>query len=225
VLATITFASAQAVTQSGTWNIGTVTTVSTVTAVTTVSTVTTVTTVSTVTNLSQLGGQAIAMGTGTRSSGPQRVTIATDDVVPASQSGTWTVQPGNTANTTPWLVTDTPATSGGLSVSRVIDFSGSNQGQTSVKGIAGQVYGVIATNTNAAVRYLKLYNASAPTSASTPVLTIAVPGNTAGAGVVMNFDKGIAFGSAIGMRATTGAADNDTGSVSANEVIANILYK
>ena len=27
-----------------------------------------------------------------------------------SQSGTWTVQPGNTANTTPWLTTDTPRT-------------------------------------------------------------------------------------------------------------------
>ena len=90
----------------------------------------TIATVSTVTNLSQLGGTAIAMNTGTRSAGTQRVTIATDDVVAASQSGvwsvglstgsnaigsitntsfastqsgTWTVQPGNTANTTPWL--------------------------------------------------------------------------------------------------------------------------
>lgn len=62
------------VSQSGTWNVGTVTTV------------TTVTTVSTVTNLSQLGGQAIAMGTGTRSAGTQRVTIATDDLVPVSVS-------------------------------------------------------------------------------------------------------------------------------------------
>jgi hypothetical protein len=55
--------------QSGTWNVGTVTTV---------------TTVSTVTNLSQMGGQAIAMNTGVRSAGTQRVTIATDDLVPVS---------------------------------------------------------------------------------------------------------------------------------------------
>jgi hypothetical protein len=41
-------------------------------------------TLSTVTNLSQLGGAAIAMGTGVRSAGTQRVTIATDDVVPVS---------------------------------------------------------------------------------------------------------------------------------------------
>ena len=72
-----------AATQSGAWNIGTV---------------------STVTSITQFNGQAIAMGTGVRSAGTQRVTIATDDIVPASQSGTWTVQPGNTANTTAWMV-------------------------------------------------------------------------------------------------------------------------
>ncbi len=64
----------------------------------------TVTTVSTVTNLSQMGGVAISLNTGVRDAGTQRVTIATNDVVPASQSGTWTVQPGNTANTTAWKV-------------------------------------------------------------------------------------------------------------------------
>jgi hypothetical protein len=54
-------------------------------------------TLATVTNLSQLGGQNIAMGTGTRSAGTLRVTIATDDIVPVSQSGTWSV--GLTAGT------------------------------------------------------------------------------------------------------------------------------
>lgn len=39
--------------------------------------------------------------------GSLAVTVASDQTaVPASQSGTWTVQPGNTANTTPWLVTN-----------------------------------------------------------------------------------------------------------------------
>jgi hypothetical protein len=51
----------------------------------------TLTTVSTVTNLSQLGGQAVSMGTGARDAGTQRVTIATDDVVPAAQSGIWNI--------------------------------------------------------------------------------------------------------------------------------------
>ncbi len=53
--------------------------------------VTTVTTVSTVTNLAQLGGQAVSMNTGVRDAGTQRVTIATNDVVPVSKSGTWTL--------------------------------------------------------------------------------------------------------------------------------------
>ena len=45
----------------------------------------------TITSLTQMNGQTIAMGTGTRSAGTQRVTIATDDIVPASQSGTWNI--------------------------------------------------------------------------------------------------------------------------------------
>ena len=69
------------VSQSGTWTVG----------ISAAQTLATVTTVGTVTNLSQMGGTAIAMGTGVRTAGTQRVTIATDDVVPASQSGTWTV--------------------------------------------------------------------------------------------------------------------------------------
>lgn len=43
--------------------------------------------------------------------------LTSADVVSAVQSGTWTVQPGNTANTTPWLVTDSsdgPVTPGAV---------------------------------------------------------------------------------------------------------------
>lgn len=37
------------------------------------------------------------------------VVLASDQtVIPVSQSGTWTVQPGNTANTTPWFVKTVP---------------------------------------------------------------------------------------------------------------------
>lgn len=48
-------------------------------------------TITAVTSLTQMNGAAISMGTGTRDAGTQRVTIATNDVVPASQSGTWNV--------------------------------------------------------------------------------------------------------------------------------------
>ncbi|NDB35665.1 MAG: hypothetical protein EB023_10085, partial [Flavobacteriia bacterium] len=57
-----------------------------------------------VSNLAQLGGKDIVLGSGVRTLSTLRVTVATDDIIPASQSGTWTVQPGNTPNTTPWLV-------------------------------------------------------------------------------------------------------------------------
>ena len=47
----------------------------------------TVTTVSTVTNLSQQGGVAISLNTGVRDAGTQRVTIATNDAVPVTFTG------------------------------------------------------------------------------------------------------------------------------------------
>ncbi|MGZ3398164.1 MAG: hypothetical protein ACXWKX_03285 [Caulobacteraceae bacterium] len=72
------------------------------------------------TNLTGVNGVAPSVGTGTQDSGTIRVVLATDQAQPtnafkSSQSGTWTVQPGNTANTTPWLITGsgtagTPAT-------------------------------------------------------------------------------------------------------------------
>lgn len=44
-------------------------------------------TITTVTNLSQLAGNAISMNTGVRDAGTQRVTIATNDVVPVTDNG------------------------------------------------------------------------------------------------------------------------------------------
>lgn len=75
-------------------------------------------------NQTQVNGVAVSVGNGIAGTGVQRVTIASDNTafpvtltsttitgtVAATQSGTWTVQPGNTANTTPWLTTDTPRT-------------------------------------------------------------------------------------------------------------------
>lgn len=81
-----------------------------------------------------------------------------------------------------------------------------------------------ASNTNAAARYLKIYNSKvAPTvGTDVPVHVFLIPGNTAGAGTNIplpaggiGLDKGFAF--AI----TTGAADSDTGAVAANEIIIN----
>lgn len=200
--------------QSGTWTVG----------ISSAQTLATVTTVSTVTNLSQMGGAAIAMGTGVRSSGTQRVTIATDDVVPASQSGTWTVQPGNTANTTAWIVNARPATTGGLSMHTLTSAATTNA--TVVKASAGQVYDVEVYNTNASPRWLKFYNlAASPTvGSSTIVRKVMIPGNTAGGGVTRTIPMGLAFSTGIAYAITTGVADSDTTAVAANEVVINLGY-
>lgn len=210
---TVTVTGTVAATQSGTWNIATVTGV---------------TTVSTVTNLSQMGGVAIAMGTGVRTSGTQRVTIATDDIVPSSQSGTWTVQPGNTANTTPWLVSDTPSTSGGVSNSSFLSTAAVQS--TAVKASAGQVYSIEFFNVGTSPVYVRLYNqATAPGSGDTANIiwrgVIPADSSGLGAGLVKAWEKGLAFSTGIGMRVTAAVADNDATSLSANTVLGNVSYK
>ena len=59
----------------------------------------------------------------------------------------------------------------------------------------------------------------------TPVKTLAIPGNTAGAGFVINWDKGLAFGTGIAFALTTEATDAGTTGVAANEITINIDYK
>lgn len=232
-----------AATQSGTWNVGTV---------------------STLTTLSQFGGNAINLGNGTVGTGTLRVTLASDGtgVVAATQSGTWNVGTVSTVTTVSQfggnainlgngtvgtgtlrvtLASDSTGqvalaagsatvgnvglvtrTSGGLSISRVISAATTNA--TSAKGSAGQVYSIMASNTNASARYLKLYNkASAPTVGSdTPVMTILIPPNSSG--VVGQWPHGIAFGTGIAYAITTGVADADTGAVSANENVVHVMY-
>lgn len=150
----------------------------------------------------------VAFNTGTRSATTQRVTIATDDVVPASQSGTWTVQPGNTVNTTPWLVTPTPVTSGGLSV-----FSASVTTVQSVKASAGQIYGWHFFNTTAAVAYVQIFNVasgSVTLGTTAPTLVIGIP---ASGGATVSNPSGIAFGTAISIAATTTRSNSTTAAV------------
>lgn len=60
-------------------------------------------------NEAQINGVTPLMGNGVTGTGSQRVTIASDNTAfsvnaASTQSGTWTVQPGNTANTTAWLM-------------------------------------------------------------------------------------------------------------------------
>ena len=107
-----------------------------------------------------------------------------------------------------------------------VSAAAANQDSTVVKASAGVLYALLVTNTNAAVRYLKLYNkATGPTSADTPLFRVAVPGNTAGAGVIVPIPEcGIDFSAGISLRATTGIANADMNAVAANEIVATLLY-
>jgi hypothetical protein len=132
---------------------------------------------------------------------------------PVTVSGTATVQ-------------DLPVTSGGCAFTYVLSAASNNK--TQVKGSAGQLYGVVVTNTNAAQRYLKVFN---NTSAGVTMGTTAadyqfvIPGNTAGAGVAINIDKGIAMGTGITIAITTGVSLTDNTSTAANEQSVLVWYK
>lgn len=154
------------------------------------------------------------------------VNIAAAQSIAATQSGTWTVQPGNTVNTTAWLVTDKPVTSGGLSVSSFLSTAAVQS--TAVKASAGMVYAIEFFNIGATPMYVRLYNqTSAPAGGDNAniVWRGVIPGNTAGAGFVKTWDKGLEFSTGIGMRCTGAIADTDTTALAANTVIGNIDYK
>ena len=110
----------------------------------------------------------------------------------------------------------------GVLASRTISAATTNA--TNVKASGGQVYGWLVSNTNAAARYLKLYNkATAPTvGTDTPAMTILIP---AGAAPPVEFSTGISFSTGIGFALTTGVADADTAAVSANEHVVHLFYR
>lgn len=96
-------------------------------------------------------------------------------------------------------VVDTPATSGGLSI-----ITGSIAGTaTAIKASAGQLYGYHLFNTTAAVAYVQIFNVasgSVTVGTTAPTISIGIP---ASGGVTVNFDKGIAFATAISFACTT----------------------
>lgn len=113
----------------------------------------------------------------------------------------------------------------GCSIFRSIDI---DETEEEVKATAGTVYGVWFSNMATSTRFLKFYNAAAASvtvGTTTPVLTLAVPGNASDdISGVFSLPQGIKFDTAICVAATTGIADNDTGAPSANDVIVNVFY-
>jgi hypothetical protein len=137
---------------------------------------------------------AIDVGTGTAGTADASVVtvqgIAAMTPIASSQSGTWTVQPGNTQNTTPWLVQEGP-----YSYSRQ-----TADGQ--VKATAGYVHTVTISPTGAVTAgVLTLYDSA--TETGTVIMSIALPVTTftpfsveldatAGTGLFVGFDGTLA---------------------------------
>jgi len=160
----------------------------------------TVTTVSTVTNIAQQGGVAISLNTGVRDTGTQRVTIATNDVVPITDnSGSLTV---DAPVGTPVFATITPSTTGGWSVKSLVALSNT---KTAVKAGVGTMGGYMFYNPNSSVVYLQVWNVaigSVTVGTTTPTYVIPIPA-TAGANV--EFTNGINHSTEINIAVTTTA--------------------
>jgi hypothetical protein len=116
------------------------------------------------------------------------------------------------------------ATAGGWTPYKLISAATTNA--TSVKASAGAIGSIICGNVGGTVAYLKLYNkASAPTVGSdTPVHSVMIPGNTAGAGFSYSIPSGLVFGTGIAFAITGAMADADTTAVALNQVCVNLGY-
>lgn len=86
-----------------------------------------------------------------------------------------------------------------------------------IKGSAGRLIGIYLVNTNATIRWLKVFNATAPTLASTAAaLRIPLPQNQP---VFISFEGGMAFDTAITCAITSsGALNLATGAVTLDDV-------
>jgi hypothetical protein len=137
---------------------------------------------------------------------------APGQALPVSLINTPTVSSAATVSST--------VTSGSLS--RVKSAATTNA--TNLKATSGRVYGIIVSNTSAAIKYLKFYNkATAPTvGTDTPVLTIAIP--VGGQPVQLAFPNPLPFATGIGYAITGAVADADTTATAVDDVTGAILW-
>jgi hypothetical protein len=132
-----------------------------------------------------------------------------------------------TGVTVPVSFTDTsavqvrPNSAGGCSVARITGNAANPYG--SVKSSSGQIYGYDLTNTNAATRYVHLYNQTTqPTlGASTPIFTIAIP---TGQRASWSSDVGFSFSTGIEWQITTDDNTVPTTAGAAGDVVGTVIY-
>ena len=185
-------------------------------------------------NLTQVGGVTLLRGAGATGTGSERVTVAQDTTtIAGSAPGTAGSASANVvtiqgvASMTPVQVTQSPATSGGLSVFR--KQVANNTTSFAVDASPGQLYGIEAFNNGSTIAYVKLYNAaqgSTTCGSGTPVYQGMIPAPTAGGGGYISMNvQGLAFSTAITACVTTGFADADTTAPAASTYVLNFFYK
>lgn len=138
------------------------------------------------------------------------------DPLYVSQSASFTDTSGNTQ------LASSPNAS--TATARLLSAAASTNA-TSVKAGPGIVYLIDGYNSNAAARYLKLYNkASAPTvGTDTPILTRYLAPQ---ASFSLSLPAGLSFSAGIAYALTTGAPDADTGALTAGDIVAlNVAYR
>lgn len=98
--------------------------------------------------------------------------------------------------------------------------SAASTNATSILAAPCEITKLTVSNTNAAARYLKIYDlAVAPTvGTSIPVATYLIP-PSGGSNIPLPIPESLQFGFALAI--TTGPADTDTGAVALNEIIVN----
>lgn len=124
----------------------------------------------------------------------------------------------------PVPVTTVPSISNGLTKFHLVGAGTTNE--TNIKSSPGQVYAISAFNIGASPVYLKFHNTAGTPTAGTGVTdTFLIPGNTSGAGALINIDKGITFSTGIGISLVTGITDASAVAITADNVVVNIYYK
>lgn len=85
-----------------------------------------------------------------------------------------------------------------------------------IKASAGRLLGIVVTNTAAAARFLKLFNAAAPTLGTTPAtIDIAIP---AGQSIEFQIEGGVGFSTAITCAVTGARGVSDNTAITAGDV-------
>jgi hypothetical protein len=148
--------------------------------------------------------------------------------IKTDSSGDVIVEPGNTANTTPWLVWPQAATAGGATPVSILSANSTNA--TNVKSSAGTLYHISVQNdSTSSLAYIIFFNSSStPTCTGTPYYgPILIPyvgsTNNNGSGVIEDIAIGLNFSTGISYCLTT--APGGTGSVAANQVSGGLGYK